>query len=97
MAPTTAPVRNGQMSTAADGRAAGPATGGHSRPVSMDRRAGCGAYPWPGPTTRTSSHRPARPHALAAHESTVVAAVTGDVIVASTDGGATWTRRYSPR
>jgi photosystem II stability/assembly factor-like uncharacterized protein len=39
---------------------------------------------------------PAPPHALAAHGSTVVAAVTGDEIVASDDGGKTWTRRYAP-
>lgn len=39
---------------------------------------------------------PGEPHALTAHSSALYAAVTGDKIVASTDGGATWTPRYTP-
>jgi photosystem II stability/assembly factor-like uncharacterized protein len=49
-----------------------------------------------GTTWQRRGQLPAQPHALAIHESTVVAALTGDEIVASSDGGATWTRRYAP-
>lgn len=49
-----------------------------------------------GATWQRRGRLPAQPHALTTHESTVFAAVTGDEIVVSTDGGVTWTRRYAP-
>jgi photosystem II stability/assembly factor-like uncharacterized protein len=39
---------------------------------------------------------PAPPQALVTHAGTVYAATEGDQILASIDGGATWTARYRP-
>lgn len=39
---------------------------------------------------------PGEPHALTVRDGTIYAGLAGDRIVASTDGAATWTTRYSP-
>jgi hypothetical protein len=49
-----------------------------------------------GDTWRSSGRAPGEPHAIATHGSTVLVALAGDEIVASDDGGATWSRRYAP-
>jgi photosystem II stability/assembly factor-like uncharacterized protein len=49
-----------------------------------------------GLTWQRRGRLPGEPHALATHAGELYAAVTGDRVVSTADGGATWTTRYSP-